>query len=171
MYKTYNRSMSHFVSINYPAPPLHFQQHLRTASNLTHNKVKILTTDHNKDKAKKHNSKATSKNPNHQPSHTNNNKILTTNQHTDNNKKILTTNQHTDNNKISNSITKYKTQTAKHNATPYITKCDIATLKRFIITYTIILIIIIIRIMFSFLVNTHSLYYQHIYRCHLHLCI
>ena len=59
-YVTYNRSMSHFVFINYPVPPLHFQQHLRTASNLTHNKVKILTTDHNKDKAKKHNSKATS---------------------------------------------------------------------------------------------------------------
>ena len=39
--------------LNYPAPPLHFQQHLRTASNLTHNKAKILTTDHNKDKAKK----------------------------------------------------------------------------------------------------------------------
>ena len=61
--------MSHFVSINYPAPPLHFQQHLRTVSNLTHNKAKILTTDHNKDKAKKHNSKATSKNPNHRPTH------------------------------------------------------------------------------------------------------
>ena len=76
-----------------PCTPPHFQQHLRTTSNLTHIKVKILTTDHNKDKAKKHNSKATSNNPNHQPSHTNNNKILTTN-------------QHTDNNKISNSITK-----------------------------------------------------------------
>ena len=37
---TYNRSMSHFVSINYPVPPLHFQQHVRTASNLTHNKAK-----------------------------------------------------------------------------------------------------------------------------------
>ena len=78
-----------------------------SASNLTHNKVKTLTTDHNKDKAKKHNSKATSKNPNHQPSHTNNNKILTTN-------------QHTDNKKISNSIAKYKTQTAKHKAPPII---------------------------------------------------
>ena len=42
-------------------PPLHFQQHLRTASNLKHNKAKILATDHNTDTAKKHNSKATSK--------------------------------------------------------------------------------------------------------------
>ena len=132
---SYIGSMSHFVLINYPVPPLHFQQHLRTASNLTHNKVKILTTDHNKDKAKEHNSKATSKNPNHQPSHTNNNKILTIDQHTDN--------------RISNSITKKENQTAKHKATPYITKCVIATLKRFIITCTIILIIILIGVMFS----------------------
>ena len=77
-----------------PCTPLHFQQHLRTTSNLTHIKVKVLTTDHNKDKAKKQNSKATSNNPNHQPSHTNN--------------KILTTNQHTDNHKISKSKKKRK---------------------------------------------------------------
>ena len=79
--------MSHFVSINYPVPPPTLSATFKNSKQSHTQQSKILTTDHDKDKAKKHNSKATSKSPNHQPSHTTQHKILTTNQHTDNNEK------------------------------------------------------------------------------------
>ena len=68
--------------IKNPAPPLHFQQHLRTASNLTHNKAKILTTDHNKDKAKSITARQQAK-------------ILTTDHTTTNTQKSITAKQQT----------------------------------------------------------------------------